>query len=93
MIQKGYHYGCRPGTHETYVYRVTFTNVEGHVFELAWPNVKAFCEKYGLKVVPELYYGKASDLSPYDPKTMSKDVWSSSMLPFLEQTYVDIGMC
>ena len=73
MIQKGYHYGCRPGTHETYVYRVTFTNVDGHVFELPWMQVKAFCDKYGFKFVPELYYGRACDLHKWEQGQYHED--------------------
>jgi hypothetical protein len=60
-IQKGYDYGCLPGHHKFYVYRVTFTNADNHVFELDWPMMKQFCAKRGLDTVVEAYYGTAED--------------------------------
>ncbi len=53
------HYGI-------YIYRVTYTNSDGKVFEYTWNQVKRFCNKYGLKHVPELYHGKAKHLFPID---------------------------
>lgn len=58
-IQKGYHYGCKPGTYEIYIYRVTYTNPEGKVTEFNWPMMKEFCRDYGFKMVHEWYYGAA----------------------------------
>jgi len=92
MIQKGYHYGCRPGTHKTYVYRVTFTNVDGQVFELSWPNVKEFCDKYGLQFVPELMSRRARDWHEWE-YMQDHDEWRTSFLSRLESSFVDIGMC
>jgi hypothetical protein len=61
-IQKEYDYGCKPGEFATYIYRITYTNPAGRIFEFSTQQVKDFCNKYGLKMVPELYWGRARDL-------------------------------
>jgi hypothetical protein len=63
-IQNGYDYGCPAGQFATYVYRITTTNHSGQVYEFSHRQVKDYCEKYGLNMVPEIYYGKAKDLYP-----------------------------
>ena len=40
------------------VYRITYTNVDGKVFEFSTQQVKEFCKKYSLHSVKELYYGR-----------------------------------
>lgn len=61
-IQKGYDYGQAPGTFGIYIYRITYTNPEGKVFEFSAKQVNDWCKKNGLNSVPELYYGYAKDL-------------------------------
>lgn len=61
-IQKGYDYGQQPNTFGIYIYRITYTNPEGKVFEFSAKQVKDWCKKNGLNSVPELYYGYAYDL-------------------------------
>lgn len=63
-IQKGYHYGAKPNQFDIYVYRVTFTNPQGMVFEFSWPQMKEFCESRGLNMVREFFYGYAKDAFP-----------------------------
>lgn len=63
-IQKGYTYNCDVGYADLYVYRMTFTNSDGIVFEFTYGQIKDFCKKYGIKYVPEFYYGFAKDLYP-----------------------------
>lgn len=46
-------YGCEPGTSDIYVYRMTMTNEDDTVIELPWEVVKIWCERLGLKHVPE----------------------------------------
>lgn len=62
MIQKDYDYGCDEGKHDVYIYRITYTNDEGKVFEFSGKQVQNWCKQNGLKSVPELYYGYANDL-------------------------------
>jgi hypothetical protein len=63
-IQPKYTYGCQINTCEFVIYRITNTNVDGVVTEYSWHQIKEFCKKYGIKHVPEFYYGPAKDLYP-----------------------------
>ena len=66
-IQKGYDYGTAPGEFEVYVYRITSTNVDGNTIELTTNQIKSYCQKYNLKMVPIHYHGPARSLvAPYD---------------------------
>ena len=47
-------YGCKPGTSDMYVYRITMTNEDGVVIELPTEEVKVWCDKLGCKFVPIL---------------------------------------
>jgi len=49
-----YTYGCEPGTRDIYVYRITLTNEDGKTLEYSWDQVKARCNKLGVKTVIEL---------------------------------------
>lgn len=51
----GKHYGIQ-------VYRVTYTNPDGRVFEFSARQVQQWCEKNGLIPVKQYYYGYAKDL-------------------------------
>lgn len=71
---KAYDYGCVPpeeGEKYTYnkhfnikVYRVTYTNPDGTVYEFSAKQVQQWCQANGLVPVRELYYGYAKDLYP-----------------------------
>lgn len=74
-IQKNYDYGYVPDTSEIYpyqygrnfgirIYRLTYTNVDGKVFEFSPRQVQIWSKEHNLIPVTELYYGKASDLYP-----------------------------
>ncbi len=67
-IQGGYDYGCKAGEHESYVYRITFTNQDGQVFELSTAQIEEFCSKQGLKTPMVFYTGnidtRKDDLIP-----------------------------
>lgn len=54
-IQSGYTYGF--DTPKLYVYRVATINQRGQTTDLSWDQVKEFCDKNGLKHVPELWSG------------------------------------
>lgn len=91
-IQRGYHYGCQPGTHRFLVYRVTLTNDDGKVVELSWPQMREFCQKYGLEMVKELYYGKAVEFVD-DTDSADLSQWQGWLLKTLEGAYVRDQMC
>ena len=89
-IQKGYHYGTRPNEHGVYVYRITSTNSEGKVIEFSWPQIKEYCNKYGLKHVTEFYYGKAKDYCPAIPLEQH---WNQNFLAKLEADFMRDRKC
>lgn len=91
MIQKGYHYSCEASTHKFYVYRITNTNADGLVIELSWQQLKEFCNKYNLTIVPEFYYGVAKDLFPDIP---INETWNSEFLKRLSMSFnMNDSMC
>lgn len=73
-IQSPFDYGCippngdEPYTHEKHfkvrIYRVTYTNPDGKVYEYTPRQVQQWCAQVGLTSVEECYYGKAGDLYP-----------------------------
>lgn len=85
MIQKGYDYGCVPGDSELYIYRITYTNVDGKVFEFSWTQIVDFCNNYGLKHVPILYHGKAKNLFPISEEYH----FHENFLECLKQNYLE----
>jgi tRNA-binding EMAP/Myf-like protein len=91
-IQKSYDYGCLPTKHKLFVFRVTYTNHAGEVFEFSWPQIKRYCERYNLVPAPSFYYGKAKDLYPeLDTDTH----WNENFLARLitEHLEKDCDMC
>ena len=93
-IQKDFDYGCTPNTFEVYVYRITYTNPSGKVFEFSAKQVQQYCKKVGLNPVPELYYGRAIDLYEMLSDTTvdnNKDmeVWRSEFLKVLKEKYTN----
>lgn len=74
-IQKGYHYGAEPNTFDIYIYRVTYTNPDGKVFEFSWNQMKEFCNYHGLNMVKELYYGYARNVFPGLEIKIGEDGW------------------
>lgn len=67
------------------VYRITYTNVDGKVYEWSTQQVKAWCERYGLHSVKELYYGYAKDL--FDIPVESH--WHENFLEALRKEYLE----
>ena len=47
-------YNCIVGQHQVYVYRMTFSNLQGHTVDYSWDQVKMRCEQMGVRHVPEL---------------------------------------
>lgn len=61
-IQKDYTYGIEHGTSEIYIYRIAQINGQGLLTDLSWDHVVEFCEKRGLKYVPEIWRGEKKNL-------------------------------
>jgi hypothetical protein len=85
-IQNGYAYGTKPCEMEVYVYRATSTNASGDVIEFSTDQVKRFCEKSGLKMVPVFYQGKAKDLFP---ELNVNEHWHENFLEKLKEKYTE----
>lgn len=47
-------YGCKPGESKMYVYRMTYTSLDGTVIEYPWSLVKRRCEEMGATPVMDL---------------------------------------
>lgn len=94
-VQGGYTYGCAPGQHKFVVYRITYTNPEGVVLNLSWPQIREFCNSRGLETVKEVYYGYANDafiiLNALYPE--DDTYWQTRFLEMLKQYYVEDKPC
>lgn len=63
-----FHYGCKPGEFEVYVYRIAYVDQQtGKSEELSWTQIQKRCKELGLKTVPDLdrfvYDGNLEELS------------------------------
>jgi hypothetical protein len=98
---RAYHYGCAKGEHKFVVYRVVTTNSEGKTLELSWPQMKEFCNKYGLEMVHEWFYGPVFELFPIETNFYMTivdererlELWQNNLLKFLVLEYTNDGMC
>jgi hypothetical protein len=91
-IQSKYDYGCEARTRKLQVYRVTFTNVDGEVFELPWEQVNYFCNSRGLDTIHVMWSGKCKDKYPISPE---HEHWIEDFVNALEKEYTekDCFMC
>lgn len=85
IYKEGQNYGI-------YLYRITYTNIDGKVFEYSAKQVQDFCKKNGLKAVPELFYGYASELSD---ERLKEENWRNKFLDNVKTLYneKDCYMC
>ena len=92
-IQKNYDYGCKDGEHKFYVYKITTINPDGFVINLSTPQIKEFCDRYGLLFSDTLlYYGYAKDLFPALTDT-EEDEWRIKFLKNLEDRWAGDTNC
>lgn len=93
VIQKDYDYGCNPGEFKVLIYRITYTNSEGKVFEFSPLQVQSWCQANGLKTVPHLFYGKAKEIF-YDSR-VTEETWRNKFLEEIKSRYneKDCYMC
>jgi hypothetical protein len=89
QIQRGYDYGCDPGTNDFWVYRMTKTDEYGKVKELSFKEIQEYCSQHDLKTVPVFYQGIAKDLFPEIPVD---DEWRKNFLSKLSEKYLE-GDC
>ena len=98
-IQKGYDYGCIQPAYENeyvegvhyrvYVYRITFTNEDGNVSELSWRQIKSYCEHFGIRHVPEYYFGKLVNFDKSLKKIKSDEEFNGAVIKLLEDKYLE----
>lgn len=103
MIQKGFDYGCTQPNGEEYVegvhykikiYRITYTNQSGKVFEFSAKQVQDWCNQFGLTPVTQLYYGYAGDFLKHDKRTTIQ-TWQEQFMENIKEKYneKDCYMC
>jgi hypothetical protein len=98
-IQKDYDYGCIKPVYENeyvegvhyrvFVYRITFTNEDGNVCELSWRQIKAYCEHFGIRHVPEYYFGKLVNFDKSLKKIKTDDEFNGAVIKLLEEKYLE----
>lgn len=54
QIQKDYTYGLPPGEHAFIVYRITYTEPEGKVWEFGYDSIRAYCVKHNLEYAAQM---------------------------------------
>lgn len=86
LIQKDYDYGQKSNEFEVYIYRITYTNPEGKVYEFSTLQIQDFCKRNGLKAVPLLYYGEASEFSD---ERLGRNKWLSKFHETIKSIYND----
>jgi hypothetical protein len=84
MIQDGYDYGCKQGEKKVFIYRITFTNDRGYVYNLSTRAIIDFCNRYGLNHVPYFFIGKLKDLLPHIDTNLH---FHENVIPELEKIY------
>ena len=47
-----YSYGCAPNDCDFYIYRITYTNEDGHSIDYTWDDIVRRCSELGVKCVP-----------------------------------------
>ena len=73
-----------------FVYRITYTNVDGKVFEMSPTNLQQYCVEHGLVPVVEDYYGKIDFLlflaadGEYDDRN-----WQDKFIEVLSDKYLE----
>jgi hypothetical protein len=92
-IQPKFTYNVPPGQFELYVYRIAQVNPDGVSVDLAWGQVKDFCDMSGLKYTPEIWQGEKKDFR-YEVY-MDKHYYQSGLtqcIPTCEESMCDEGV-
>lgn len=98
MIQKGYDYGCQPGTSYLMPYRITFTDPEGNHTEWeldeVWGWTKALIENHPeladkVKPIDILYHGTLGNLYP---DIDVSEHWNENVLVAMKNDQKHFGM-
>lgn len=68
------------------VYRITYTNVDGKVYEWSTQQIQEFCKVNELHAVKELYYGLAENLFP---EIKNSSNWGQEFIDKLRNKYLE----
>lgn len=90
-LQKEYDYGCGPNEHKLFIYRITYTNSIGKVFEFSAKQVQDFCSKNGLLAVPQLYYGYVKDFTEHVELLMNTTDFGGNKLDCVVKKDFDVA--
>jgi len=85
-IQSQYDYGCEPCKNKLMIYRITFTNEDGIVYNLSTNEIKDYCDRVGLEYVPLFYYGVAKDLCPQIDES---NHWHENYVKYLQDKFTE----
>ena len=84
-IQAKYDYGCLPGEHKAFVYRITYTGEDGNTVDVPYRLMQQRCKELNIEPVPLIYYGKAKDLFG---GISDITIWQNNFYDFLKKTYL-----
>jgi hypothetical protein len=79
-------YGCEPTQSDVYVYRITFSNEDGHTIDLAWEDVVKRCSEIGVKPVPHITTFTLNELEAITGKHDDRDLYE-----YFENTITTMG--
>lgn len=83
-----YDYGCEEKEHKIFIYRITYTNTSGRVFEFSARQVQEWCKQNGLNAVEEMYYGTVADfIDRSREERITKETIQSSFLEIIKTLY------
>lgn len=97
-----YSYGCEPGQSEVYVYRISFTNEDGHTIDYCWDDVVKRCNELGVKTVPHISTFTLNELAAITGKHDDRDLYEyfsntiesmSSGVSLLDTRHIKEGVC
>lgn len=87
-IQKNFDYGLAPRETGIIVFRITYTDVLGNVFNFSPFQIKHYCNKFGLKYADLYWYGSIQQLlDKY--QIDNKSDWQENLLKSLEEEYLE----
>ena len=84
-------YGCKEGEFRIFVYRIAYTNIDGHQIDLSWNDVKKRCKELGVEHVPELLVIPSFD-GDYDALTTLVEQYAEGSSS-VDNTHIKEGVC
>ena len=95
-VQKDFDYGIPSFNIDYFIFRITYTNILGQVFEFSTPQIQDYCKINGLNTAPVFYYGYAKDYISKDGLQANiENHWQENFLELLIKDFTekDCFMC